>query len=251
MKFSESYEEALAICKRRRPKIPPAVYNQQRTIEPPIPVIVPSNDEDTDQSLDQSTNLNENDESDRDENNYSDGDGISDEHSAHSNENNETIEEVLVNIENHALDDSTNNNTAISAESETEPEIDTPQNQNAENDQIIDPIKPESVILMEPSPSNNSELQNLLDEDEEEIFEYDESVTLIINKKVGMAKPFKTNNQELIKRENDVVSGDLPYNETVTIIAHFFYIFFQHFYLKFFSQMVEFICLVRKNWKFH
>lgn len=83
---------------------------------------------------------------------------------------------------------------------------------DAINSSIEEP-KPEILPFIEPSPSNQNEIENLLDDPEFEDIECDGCI-MTVNLKTGIPKPAH-DEDELIKYEADIVSGNLPYAKKV------------------------------------
>lgn len=227
-----SVDDALEYANKHR-NIEPAIYNDERLTEYPIPdadeideidesingdgiddeLLVQQNENGGENEHLGDTHQNEGDESILGENNAS--------NVTNSSTNPDPIEEIMMEM---SLTDSNERNTTSSLNDESidDTQINvavSPTNETVAGNQsdaavgninAIDPIKCEPCLLLEPVSRNINELEDLLTGDIVDV--YDDDVVITIGKK-GFGKPIQITIDGLIKHENDIVSGDVAFSD--------------------------------------
>lgn len=187
--------------------VEPAVYNQRRLGELPLPSH--QNDHSPADSSDNDSFVN--DHENNDVNNISDADDI---------QHNEAVDSASsADLSIDAADISNNGESAIETTDNDE------SNGIDSNTNEIDPLAIESSLVPKTEPSagvplfnihvgNRAEIEELLNEPEDD--DDDDDVIMIIGSS-GIPRPWSTTSDDLIKRENDKMTGAIAFNQTVSI----------------------------------
>lgn len=213
-----------------------AVYNPNRLLERPIPVLRPQNIANANEisienfvDEENGADNDENDASNEIESPMSEFVGI-----AAANESGDTqisasneSEDTQINVSNE-IEDPLVETFGIGGANQAEPNVaislaacsisnvnETGTQNSTVTTQPLPIVKKEAVLIVEPSAAHINALEGLIEEPEYTVYK-DDSMEIIVDNKKGFALPFNVTSDELIKRENDEVSGQMPFNETVS-----------------------------------